>query len=196
MRTNPSHVILLLRTAASTDDSHAFRLFFNLYYERLVRFAQLFVPGRCHAEDTVSEVLIRMFRKKGYLFDMENFEAYLFRSVRNEAFNALKTEKYASAHRREMSMERRHDRMDPHETLMAAELTGQIEKIVEALPQKRQQVYRLVKDQGLPHKEVARIMDISERTVEVHLKIAVRELRSALSLYLEEENLNEVKRAS
>jgi len=123
---------------------------------------------------------------------MENFEAYLYRSVKNEAFNALKSEKYAAAHRHEMCLtEKHHDRIDPHEKLMADELHGQVDKIIAALPPKRQKVYRLVNDEGLRHREVARLMDISERTVEVHLKIAVRELRCAITLYLEDTEINE-----
>jgi RNA polymerase sigma-70 factor (family 1) len=193
---NSSQVIVLLRNTASTNDGQAFRLFFNYYYERMVQFAQLFVSSRCQAEDAVSEVFIRMFRMRGHLFFMENFEAYLFRSVRNQVFNELKSEKYVSAHRQEMRLtEKLHDRVDPHETLMASELLGQINKIIGRLPRKRQQVYRLIKDQGMRHKEVARMMEISERTVEVHLKIAVRELRCALTTYLEETNPVAVKRA-
>lgn len=74
--------------------------------------------------------------------------------------------------------------MDPHETLMTDELSGQINKVIEKLPPKRQQVYRLIKDDGLRYRDVARLMEISERTVEVHLKIAVRELRYAITVYL------------
>ena len=77
------------------------------------------------------------------------------------------------------------DRMDPHEMLVGIELYGQINKLIERLPPKRQQVYRLIKDDDMCYKDVAKLMDISERTVEVHLKIAVRELRSSIVGYLE-----------
>jgi RNA polymerase sigma-70 factor (family 1) len=180
------HVIVLLRNTATSDDTEAFRLFFNHYHERLVRFAQLFVSSRCRAQDAVSEVMIRMFRIRRHLFSMENFEAYLFQSVRNEAFNELKSQQHAAAHRQQMHLQKLHDRIDPHETLMADELHARVNEIIASLPPRRQKVYRLVKDEGLRLKEVARLMDISERTVEVHLKIAVRELRCAIMMYLEE----------
>jgi len=44
----------------------------------------------------------------------------------------------------------------------------------------------MVKDEGLKYKEVAELLDISERTVEVHLKIAVKELREKIKIYLED----------
>jgi RNA polymerase sigma-70 factor (family 1) len=182
---NRSNVIFLLKSTASNDDREAFRLLFHHYYERLVQFAKLFVSTRCRAEDAVSEVLIRLFRIRSSFFVMENFEHYLFRSVKNEALNKLKSERHAYLHHSELALAGKlHDRTDPHETLIGDELYGQINDVIGRLPAKRQKVYRLIKNDGLRYREVARLMDISERTVEVHLKIAVREVRCAIDAYL------------
>jgi RNA polymerase sigma-70 factor (family 1) len=182
---NRSEMIFQLRTTALSDDREAFRLFFHYYYTRLVRFALLFDSNRFGAEDTVSEVMVRMFPRRKELFLLENFEPYLFRSVKNEALNKLRSEKTFLSFNHALLTATNQDSMDPHETLMGVELYGQINKLVERLPPKRQQVYRLIKDEGMRHKDVAKLMDISERTVEVHLKIAVRELRSAIIGYLD-----------
>jgi RNA polymerase sigma-70 factor (family 1) len=182
---NKSDVIFLLRTTALRDDREAFRLFFHYYYTRLVRFALLFDSSRFGAEDTVSEVMVRMFRRRKELFLLENFEPYLFRAVKNEALNKLRSEKAFLSFHQVLFSGNIHDRIDPHEMLMGVELYGQVNKLIQKLPPKRQQVYRLIKDDGMCYKDVAKLMDISERTVEVHLKIAVRELRSAIIGYLE-----------
>jgi RNA polymerase sigma-70 factor (family 1) len=180
-----SEVIFLLRATALRDDREAFRLFFQYYYTRLVRFALLFDSNRSGAEDTVSEVMVRMFRRRKELFLLENFEPYLFRAVKNEALNKLRSQKAFLSFNHGVLTANVQDRIDPHETLMGAELYGQINKLIDRLPPKRQQVYRLIKDDGMCYRDVAKLMDISERTVEVHLKIAVRELRFAITGYLE-----------
>jgi RNA polymerase sigma-70 factor (family 1) len=180
-----SEVIFLLRTTALRDDREAFRLFFLHYHTRLVRFALLFDSNHFFAEDIVSEVMVRMFRRRKELFLLENFEPYLFRAVKNEALNKLRSEKAFLSFSQVLLSGNTHDRVDPHEMLIGIELYGQINKSIDRLPPKRQQVYRLIKDDGLRYKDVAKLMDISERTVEVHLKIAVRELRSAIVGYLE-----------
>lgn len=183
---NRNEVIFLLRATAVSDDREAFRLFFHYYYTRLVRFALLFDSSRFGAEDTVSEVMVRMFRRRKEFFLLENFEPYLFRAIKNEALNKLRSEKVFLSFCQVVSTANIQDRMDPHETLMGVELYGHVNKLIERLPPRRQQVYRLIKDEGMCYKDVAKLMDISERTVEVHLKIAVSELRSALTGYLED----------
>ena len=182
---NKSEVIILLRATAQRDDREAFRLMFHYYHTRLVRFALLFDSSRFGAEDTVSEVMIRMFRRRKELFLLENFEPYLFRAVKNEALNKLRSEKVFLSFSQVVFTATTQTTLDPHEMLIGVELYCHINKLIERLPPKRQRVYRLIKDDGMCYKEVAKLMDISERTVEVHLKIAVRELRSAITGYLE-----------
>ena len=48
------------------------------------------------------------------------------------------------------------------------------------MPPKRQMVFKLIKDEGMSQKEVAELMDISARTVEVHLKLAVKDVRKII----------------
>ncbi len=177
--------IELLKSTAFRDYTKAFSLFFILYYERLVRFATPFLGARCCAEDAVSEVLIRLFRKKNELFLIDNFEAYLFRSVKNEVINKLRAERNAIVRSTKISLkEIMHDCEDPHEKFLEQELSHRIDHAVGQLPAQRQKVYRLIKDDGMRYKDVARLMEISERTVEVHLKLAVREVQYAVALYL------------
>ena len=61
-------------------------------------------------------------------------------------------------------------------------LNGALEK----LPPKRGLVFKMVKDENMSYKQVAEILEISERTVEVHLKLAIQDLRKLLSNYYDE----------
>lgn len=142
------------------------------------------------AEDVVSEVLIRLLRKRRTLVTIKNFQGYLFQAVKNEALNQLKLHKRYSYHTMPAEHEKDHflpDVIDPCEKLLEKELRERITVIVEALPPKRRMVYKLVKDEGLRYKEVGELLNISERTVEEHIKIAVRELRQGVTQYLDEQ---------
>lgn len=46
-------------------------------------------------------------------------------------------------------------------------------------------VFQLIKDDELTYRQVGEIMEISERTVEVHLKLAIRSFREKISRYLD-----------
>jgi len=47
-------------------------------------------------------------------------------------------------------------------------------------------VFKLIKDEGMSQKEVAILMDLSTRTVEVHLKLAIKDLRKTIKDYFDE----------
>ena len=49
------------------------------------------------------------------------------------------------------------------------------------MPQKRSEVFRMSKLEGLPVEEIAARMGISERTVQKHLEIASKEIRRHLN---------------
>ncbi|MEQ9289437.1 MAG: RNA polymerase sigma-70 factor [Cyclobacteriaceae bacterium] len=181
----------LLKRIALKDDEQAFNTFFDLYHLKLIQFALLFVPQIDQAEDVVSNVMIRLIKNADKVFAMENMEGYLFMAVKNEAINFLKKE---GKHKNNISDIDTdffsHEFVDPMEKLLEKELRQLISNTVEALPLKRKMVYKLIKDEGLKYQEVADLMDISKRTVEVHLKLAVKELRIAVRNYMSENKDN------
>ena len=171
---------------AEEDDRQAFETFFNAYHARLIQFAMLFTCNYQQAEDVVSEVFIRILRKKKNLATIENIESYLFFSVKNESINHIKKDNQ----RRQIRIQDNEfdylvsEYTDPVQKLIDDELRNFVTATIEALPPKRKIAYKLVKDEGMTYKQAAELLDISERTVEVHLKLAVKELRKALSQYL------------
>jgi RNA polymerase sigma-70 factor (ECF subfamily) len=186
LASNELYITNLLVQIAESDDKGAFTALFNRYYDRLVQFAMLFVPVHSLAEDVVSEVMIRLLRKRRELVSIGNFRAYLFTAVKNEALNQLKLIRKERLFKpvdneKDIFLP---DNSDPHAYLVEKELSEMIAGVIERLPPKRRMVYRLVKDEGLRYREVSELLDISERTVEVHLKIAIRELRQAVANHL------------
>ncbi len=177
----------LFQRIAFKDDEQAFNVFFDRYHTKLIQFALLFVPQIDQAEDVVSNVLIRLIKNADKVFAMQNLEGYLFMSVKNEAINFQKKE---SKHKLSITDTDTdffsHEFVDPMEKLIEKELRELISNTIEGLPLKRKMVYKLIKDEGMKYQEVADLMNISKRTVEVHLKLAVKELRVAVRQYMDE----------
>ncbi|MFY0653511.1 MAG: sigma-70 family RNA polymerase sigma factor [Cyclobacteriaceae bacterium] len=167
------------------DDERAFTIFFERYHAKLIQFALLFVPHIEQAEDVISNVLIRLIKNADKVFKMHNLEGYLFISVKNEALNFLKKEGKHKLNVIDQDSDfHSHEYVDPMEKLLEKELRQLITRTVEGFPPKRKMVYKLIKDEGLKYKEVATLMDLSKRTVEVHLKLAIKELRATVRKYM------------
>jgi len=178
----------LLKRIALNDDQKAFSVFFDHYHSKLIKFAHLFVSNYVHAEEIVSEVLIKLLKNRKTLHEIEKFEGYLFTMIKNQSLNFVKQNKKRMGH---FSIENLEDffsveRIDPYEIFLGSELRGLLNKSIEKLPPKRQMVFKLIKDEGMSQKEVAKLMDLSTRTVEVHLKLAVKDLRKTIKDYFDE----------
>ncbi|NJK86947.1 MAG: sigma-70 family RNA polymerase sigma factor [Bacteroidales bacterium] len=59
-----------------------------------------------------------------------------------------------------------------------------IEETISKMPPKRQEIYRLCRVEGKSHKEIALLLDISEKTIEAHMRLAIKDLKNSLSPYL------------
>ena len=84
---------VLLHRISVYSDKEAFSELFKRYHSKLVSFAACFLSDYEEAEDSVSEVFVRLLQKKQELQDIENFEGYLYYSVKNQCLNQLKKNK-------------------------------------------------------------------------------------------------------
>ena len=65
------------------------------------------------------------------------------------------------------------------------DLMNLLHKMIEKLPAKRQEIFRLCRFEGLPYKEVSAKLGISEKTIETHMRLAIRDLKSQLEPIIE-----------
>lgn len=176
----------IFRRIALHNDKEAFTFFFNDYYGTLLQFAMLYVPHFEQAEDIVSNVMVRLIKKSHKLSEVNHIENFLFITVKNEALDYLKKEKRREYHSIDTTQDfLSPEYIDPYEKYIEKELRDLIVRTVEALPPKRKMVYKLIKDENMKYAEVSKLLDISERTVNVHMTLAVKELKQAVNTYLE-----------
>lgn len=65
----------------------------------------------------------------------------------------------------------------PFETLQFKELQNALEKAIEMLPENCKAIYLLSRNSGLSNKEIAKKLNISSKTVENQITIALRKIR-------------------
>ncbi|MCG8310258.1 MAG: sigma-70 family RNA polymerase sigma factor [Cytophagales bacterium] len=146
----------------------------------------LFVPIQEQAEDVVSAVLIKLLKKEKNFFEAEKFEGYLFMAIKNQSISFLREQKIKYANK-SLDFEKDHiwDEYDPEKSMEFDELTKLVTKTINGLPPRRQMIFKMVKEENQKIKNVAALLDISPKTVENHLSLAVRELRQTIQTYLD-----------
>ena len=181
---------IIIHKISYKDDQIAFRQFFDLYYHRLVNFAYFFLESSVAAEEVVSSVFISLWEKRKSLSNIKRIEAYLFSSTKNKSYNYLRDNKRSIQFK---DIDSEDDFLvpifeNPESKLLNEELKVKIIEIIDELPPKCKMIFTLIREDGMKYKEVAKLLDISVKTVEVQMGRALAKLKNSIKPYLQDAN--------
>ncbi|HEY1165272.1 MAG TPA: RNA polymerase sigma-70 factor [Chitinophaga sp.] len=158
-----------------SGDTQAFKELYDRYCTPLLQLALAMVHNREMAEEIVADVFIAVWRKKKDLPKVSNLKWYLYAATRNIALNYLR--KYA--HKKTLHLDEAHlpeYEINPEAQLISNELMRHINMAISELPPQCRLIFKLVKEDGLKYREVAVLLNISIKTVENQVGIALKKL--------------------
>lgn len=165
------------------NDERAFELLYREYFVRLFRFCLSIIHRKEPAEEIVHDVFVNCWKKREELSSIKNLELYLYVSVKNLALNHIRDDHFA--HTLDIS-ERMNDfiqfRADPESLMVSSETVSRLLAVIDSLPPRCRLIFKLVKEDGLKYKDVATLLDLSVKTVEAQLAIAIRRIAAAASI--------------
>lgn len=162
-------------------DELVFKDLYRQYFVRLYRFAFSLTHCKESAEEIVHDVLINLWKKRNDFTAIANLDTYLYVSVKNLSLNHLRNEaKHAHAAIETVYNEGDPINVDPESLLITKEQTERLNTVINQLPPKCRMIFKLIKVDGLKYKEVASLMEISAKTVENQLAIAVKKIAEAI----------------
>jgi RNA polymerase sigma-70 factor (ECF subfamily) len=164
-------------------DKDAFeQLFFEYFYD-LCSFAFQMTHSNERAKDIVQEVFYKLWKRRKSWTIHSSLKAYLFRSVRNEALNEIDSRQYWEEVKEQFKIRKKtKTRQSGRSTEIDRGLIKEIWKVVSEMPKRRRSVFVLHRKHGLSHKEIARVLDISRKTVENHMGLALDDIRKQVDL--------------
>jgi RNA polymerase sigma-70 factor (family 1) len=169
---------LLLLAAAGDPD--AFRLLYDNYRHKVYAFIYHMTGSFAMAEDVVQDVFVQIWERKASLGDIENFNAYLHRLVRNKAIDSLRRLSLEEDIIRERVNRAPAMSAASDERLLYNELRRKLYLAVGKLPEQQRRVYRLSREEGLRQEEIAARLNIAVATVKKHLTLALNFIRKHL----------------
>jgi RNA polymerase sigma-70 factor (ECF subfamily) len=169
---------LFLRKTFEDRPKEACGLLFKRYHAVLCNHAVRLVYSRQVAEDLVAEVFYQFWKKEVYRHITTSYRGYLFRAVRNRAYNYLQLELSRKATLDDFSLAS--TLRLPDEYLFFIDLSRKVELLVEALPPQGKKVFIMHRFEGKTYQEIAEALQLSARTVEVHCHRALAVLRRGL----------------
>ena len=175
MAPNTQDLILQLKQG----DQKAFRQLFSQYYRYLTTIAWRMTHEDTTAQDMAQDAFAELWKRRNDLPDDLLVKSYLRQTVVNKCLNYLKKQKRLSFEEVPPEISTGPSQDAQHQ-MEARDLKAAVQKAVDELPDKCRIVFSMSRFEHMSHKEIAQILDITIKTVENQITIALKRIRSAL----------------
>jgi len=170
----------LINRLKNNDDA-ALSIIYTKYWQLLYVSSYNILKDKQVCEDIIQELFIKLWNNRHQIEITSSLKAYLYASTRYSVYRQIRAgsvcvEIYPL-------LERLHT-PSTYGNIEYKELLEQVNSVVNRLPEKCKEVYKLSREEHLKHKQIAERLNISAKTVENHLTKALRQLRTSLSATL------------
>lgn len=159
-------------------DINAFTKFYNQFFKKLLLATEKYVKDTPVAEEIVQDVFLKIWENPENLEKITSLKSYLYRSVINAGINYVNRQKNINEHHKKMASSFTEEfliELDEENELIIL-LHHEIEK----LPTQCKKIFKLNRFEHLKYRDIAVLLQLSERTVENHIANALKILRKAL----------------
>ena len=174
-----NHKEKLLLKHLKNGIQEAYKYLYDTYYSELCTYAAKLCCNDQLAQDIVQQVMIKLWKKRQELSIKDSLKKYLYKAVYYQFIdNQRRTAKEMNLLdelKQEAILELIEAPQDDFEKKYHS-----VEVEINKLPTKCKKVFLLGKKEGLKYKEIATKLNISIKTVESHMSLALRKLRKAL----------------
>lgn len=154
------------------------------HYERFVYgFGRKLTRSDNEAEEIVQEVFLKLWVGRDKFLEIENFEAYLNRLVRNHALNVLRKKVVYTKGIEKIATSTTKKDYSTEQQLEYKEIAKLLENAIANLPEQQKKVYILCHQNGLKYDEAAAELNVSGDTIHYHMKLALKTIREYFSKY-------------
>ena len=146
----------------------------------MLLFAIHYVKEEEAAKEIVQEAFINLWEKRESIDPEREVKSYLSSSVRNRCLNYLRDNKRFNGTLLSLGGLLPLPASEEYNQIEFRELSGQIHRAIEELPEKCREIFRLNRFEQMKYQQIADYLNISIKTVETQMSKALAHLRSRI----------------
>lgn len=155
-------------------NENAFKLIYERYWQLLYIAACKILKDEDEAKDIVQDVFISFFNKGAALEINVSISVYLYSAVRYKVFDYISRKKVRNHYIDSVDQFIAVGNYGTDSALIEKEINAEIEKEIQNLPQKMKEIFELSRKDQLSHREIADLLDISDKTVKKQINNAIK----------------------
>ncbi|MEQ6119877.1 RNA polymerase sigma-70 factor [Reichenbachiella sp. MALMAid0571] len=180
----------IVQSISEHDDRFAFKELFNIYYPKLLNYAFYILESRSDADEVVSMIFVKIWDQRKKISDIKNLDGYLYISIKNLCYNYIRDNKiflFETLDSEECKVITSFE--NPENNFLESELREKVLEAIEELPPRCKLIFRMVREDGLKYNDVAKLLKLSVKTVEVQMGRAYSKMRSALIPFVQNHDI-------
>ena len=156
-----------------------FEKLFKELYSTLSHFAYGFTKDFDSAQEIAQDVFINLWQKRETIDPKKSIKSYLFTSTKNRCLNYIRDNKKFRSQYLDVELELEIP-VEDKDIFSENERIDRINQAFDKLPEKCREVFELSRFEEMKYKDIAEKLNISIKTVEVHMSKALKILREEL----------------
>lgn len=166
----------------AAGDVVAFESLFKTHYAKLCFYANSIIGDLDVSEEIVADLFTEIWAKRGEIEFSVAIKAYLYKSVYNRCMNHLRHSKIKNAYVEYLLKNESNNLFSqaPSYAYDEKEISKEITNAIDKLPEKCKAIFLLSRVQNKKYHEIAALLDLSPKTVENQMSIALKKLREML----------------
>lgn len=173
---------VLLQKIAQGDE-YAFRQVFEQYKNSVYSFVLKFVHSKADAEEIVQDTFFTIWQKREKLPEIEHPRNYIYTIVRNKTYDYLNKAARSESHLERIWANMQTEGNSTSELIDFRETSRLIQNGLLHLPQLKQEIFRLSRENGMNHEQIALHIGLSKSRVKNIMVDVLKYLRHYIRIH-------------
>lgn len=163
-------------------DKSTFDYLFLVFYPRVKTFILNLVKNEDDAQDMAQDIFLKIWNNRKILPEIKNLQAYFFQMSKYQVYDYFKQNTAYEIYPSESTDTASFVEESFLNEIETKDLELLIDMTIENMPPQRKKIFTMSRKEGLTNDEIAISLDISKRTVETHISVALKDIRKIIYL--------------
>jgi len=159
----------------------AFRLLFDEVGPKIYAFAFSYLKNESDAEELLQEVFLKLWEVRSNLDTSKNIKSFLFKICVNLIYDFIRRKNIEQVYLVYSGRNSPSSGDNTWHEIIYNDMLNNLQQLIATMPEQRQRIFRLSKEEGLSNEEIADQLNLSRRTVENQLYRAVSFLKEKIN---------------
>jgi RNA polymerase sigma-70 factor (family 1) len=159
----------------------AFRLMFDEVGPKIYAFALSYLKNEFEAEELLQEVFLKLWEVRSSLDSSRNLKSFLFKICINLIYDFIRRKNIEQVYLDYSEKNNPSSGDNTWHEVIYNDMLNNLQQLIAAMPEQRQRIFRMSKEDGLSNEEIADRLNLSKRTVENQLYRAVSFLKEKIN---------------